>query len=139
MNRFQALASLPLALGVAFAATRLLREGRRGLVAAGALLCFVEFAPEDPGHQLWPFDPPDPPMAAIASSPAPGVVLDIDPGNLDLIHQLLHGRPQILGCLSRTPPLAVARRLADPVIGPLLGTAPSPGLPPAVSAAWLSS
>lgn len=138
VNRFQALAFLPLALGVAFAATRFLREGRRGLVAAGALLAFVEFAPSDPGHSVWPFDPPDPAMAAIAGSPAPGVVLDIDPGNLDMIHQLEHGRPQVLGCLSRTPPAAVARRLADPVIGPLLDAgAPASGLAPAVAAAWL--
>jgi hypothetical protein len=54
-----------------------------------------------------------------------------------MIHQLQHGRRQILGLLSRTPARLVAPRLADPVIGPLLGAAPLPGLPPAVSAAWL--
>ena len=137
MNRFQALAFLPLSLGVAFAATRLLANRRRALVAAGVLFAFVEFAPADPGHSVWPFEPPDPAMGAIASSPAPGVVLDIDPGNLDMIHQLQHGRPQVLGLLSRNPARAFDRRLADPVVGPLLAAAPPVDLPPAVSAAWL--
>jgi len=120
VNRFQALAFLPLSLGVAFAATRFLAKGRRRVVVAGVLLIAVEFAPADPGHSVWPFDPPDPAMAAISASAQPGIVLDTDPGNLDMIHQLEHGRPQVLGCLSRTPPAALARRLADPVIGPLL-------------------
>ncbi len=138
VNRFQALAFLPLALGVAFAATRLLAKGRRAVVVLGTLLLAVEFAPADPGHSVWPFDPPDPAMTAISVSPLPGIVLDIDPGNLDMIHQLEHGRPQILGCLSRTPPAAIGRRLADPVIGPLLDAkAPASGLAPPVAAAWL--
>jgi len=138
VNRFQALAFLPLALGVAFAASRLLAEGRRASVLAGTLLLAAEFAPADPGHSVWPFDPPDPAMAAIALSPAPGIVLDVDPGNLDMIHQLEHDRPQVLGCLSRTPPAALSRRLADPVIGPLLDeSAPASGLSTAVAAAWL--
>jgi hypothetical protein len=138
VNRLQALAFLPLALGVAFAATRLLAKGRRGVVVAGALLAAVEFAPADPGHSVWPFDPPDPAMTAISASAEPGIVLDVDPGNYDLIHQLQHGRSQVLGCLSRTPPAAMARRLADPVIGPLLDArAPASGLAPAVAAAWL--
>jgi hypothetical protein len=138
VNRFQALAFLPLALGVAFAASRLLAGGRRAAVLVGTLLLAAEFAPADPGHSVWPFDPPDPAMAAISGSPAPGIVLDIDPGNLDMIHQLQHGRPQVLGCLSRTPPAALSRRLADPVIGPLLDeSTPASGLSPAVAGAWL--
>jgi hypothetical protein len=138
VNRFQALALLPLALGVAFAASRLLAARRRAAVFAGTLLLAAEFAPADPGHSVWPFDPPDPAMAAISLSRAPGIVLDIDPGNLDMIHQLEHGRPQVLGCLSRTPPAALSRRLADPVIGPLLDeNAPASGLSSSVAAAWL--
>ncbi len=138
VNRFQALAFLPLALGVAFAASRLLAARRGAAVLTGMLLLAVEFAPADPGHSVWPFDPPDPAMAAIAGSTAQGIVLDVDPGNLDMIHQLEHGRPQVLGCLSRTPPAALSRRLADPVIGPLLDeSAPASGLSPAVAAAWL--
>jgi hypothetical protein len=138
VNRFQALAFLPIALGVAFATTRLLARGRRAWVVAGALLAFAELTPADPGHSVWPFDPPDPAMVAISGAAAPGVVLDIDPGNLDMIHQLQHGRPQVLGLLSRTPAGALGRRLADPVIGPLLDeNAPAAGLSPAVAAAWL--
>jgi hypothetical protein len=137
-SRFQALAFLPLALGVAFAATRLLAAGKVRIVAALAVVLAAEFAPADPGHSVWPFDPPDPAMAAIADSKAPGNVFDVDRGNLDMIHQLLHGRPQVFGCLSRIPPAALKQRYEDPVIGPFLDSdRPALDLPPAVSAAWL--
>jgi len=77
-------------------------------------------------------------MAAIASSKSPGIVLDVDPGNLDMIHQLQHGRPQVFGCLSRNPPDAVRKRFEDPILGMFLDAdRPAPDLPPAVSAAWL--
>jgi hypothetical protein len=136
--RFQALAFLPLALGVAFAATRLLAAGKARGVAALAVILAAEFAPADPGHSVWPFDPPDPTMAAIASSRVPGNVFDVDPGNLDMIHQLLHGRPQVFGCLSRVPPAASLRRFEDPIVGAFLNAdRPVPDLSPAISAAWL--
>ncbi len=116
--RFQALAFLPLMLGTAFAATRLLKAGRRERWAAAVAACLllVEYAPRDPGHAVWPFDPPDPVMAAISRSGVPGNVLDVDPGNLDMIHQLEHGRRQIFGCLSRAPGTQLSRRLEDPVL-----------------------
>jgi hypothetical protein len=137
-SRFQALAFLPLALGVAFAATRLLAAGKARWVAALAVVLAAELAPADPGHSVWPFDPPDPAMAAIAASKVPGNVFDVDPGNLDMIHQLLHGRPQVFGCLSRIPPAALNQRFEDPVVGAFLNAdRPVPDLPPAVFAAWL--
>jgi hypothetical protein len=137
-SRFQALAFLPLALGVAFAATRLLAARKARWVAALAVVLAAELAPADPGHSVWPFDPPDPAMAVIAASNVPGNVFDVDPGNLDMIHQLLHGRPQVFGCLSRIPPAALNRRFDDPVVGAFLNAdRPVPDLPPAVSAAWL--
>jgi hypothetical protein len=138
VNRFQALAFLPLALGVAFAATRLLAAGKVRWVAILAVVLAAEFAPADPGHSVWPFDPPDPAMAAISGSVVPGNVFDVDPGNLDMIHQLLHGRPQVFGCLSRIPPAALKQRFEDPVLGVFLDAdRPPPDFPPAVSAAWL--
>jgi hypothetical protein len=137
-SRFQALAFLPLALGVAIASTRLLAAGKARWVAILAIVLAAEFAPVDPGHSVWPFDPPDPAMAAIADSKVPGNVFDIDPGNLDMIHQLQHGRPQVFGCLSRIPPEALKRRWEDPIIGALMdGDRPVPDVPPAISAAWL--
>ncbi|MFI5197992.1 MAG: hypothetical protein ACHQJD_05190 [Thermoanaerobaculia bacterium] len=136
--RFQALAFLPLSLGVAFAATRLFAAGKAWVVVALTVILAAEFAPADPGHSVWPFDPPDPAMAAIASSNIPGNVFDVDPGNLDMIHQLLHGRPQVFGCLSRVPSVALNQRFEDPVVGAFLNAdRPVPDLPPAVSAAWL--
>jgi hypothetical protein len=137
--RFQALAFLPLALGTAFAATRVLsRPGGRRLFAGAALLLAVEFAPVDPGRQVWPFEPPDPAMAAIASSKTPGIVLDVDPGNLDMIHQLQHGRPQVFGCLSRNPPDAFRKRFEDPILGAFLDPGPSlPAFQGAAAAAFL--
>ncbi|MFI5119306.1 MAG: hypothetical protein ACHQM4_02785 [Thermoanaerobaculia bacterium] len=137
-SRFQALAFLPLALGVAFAATRFLAEGRARIVAALAVVLAAELAPADPGHSVWPFDPPDPAMAAIADSKLSGNVLDIDPGNLDMIHQLLHGRPQVFGCLSRIPHGVMKSRWEDPVIGAIMDRdRPVPDLPPDVTGAWL--
>jgi len=138
--RFQALAFLPLALGTALWATRLLAAGRRALwiVAPATALLLVEFAPADPGHAVWPFDPPDPAMVAISSSGIPGNVLDVDPGNLNMIHQLQHGRPQIFGCISRTPPVPLARRLQDPILRTFLEPdRPAPALPRAAAAALL--
>jgi hypothetical protein len=137
-NRYVALAFLPLALATAFAATRLLASGRRAFVAVGALLIAIEYAPISPGVSLWPWLPPDPAMEAIASSPASGNVLDLDRTTPALIRQLRHGRPQILGYLSRTPSASEERRLADPVLGPLLepGHAPAP-VPQPLAAALL--
>jgi hypothetical protein len=137
-SRFQALAFLPLALGVAFATTRLLAGGKARRVAALSVVLAAEFAPADPGHLVWPFDPPDPAMAAIADSKVPGNVFDVDPGNFDMIHQLQHGRAQTFGCLSRIPPAALKRRWEDPVIGTFMAAErPVPDLPPAIAAAWL--
>jgi hypothetical protein len=125
-------------LGVAFAATRLLAAGKARMVAVLAVVLAAELAPADPGHLVWPFDPPDPAMAAIAGSKIPGTVFDVDPGNFDMIHQLQHGRAQTFGCLSRVPPAVQTRRWEDPVIGAFMdGNRPVPDLPPAVSAAWL--
>ncbi len=120
--RFQALAFLPLMLGTALAATCMLKAGRGARWAAAVAVCLllVEYGPRDPGHSVWPFDPPDPVMAAISRSAVPGNVLDVDPGNLDMIHQLEHGRPQIFGCLSRAPAAQLRRRLEDPVLGAFL-------------------
>ncbi|HSB63194.1 MAG TPA: hypothetical protein VLJ18_03465 [Thermoanaerobaculia bacterium] len=137
-SRFQALAFLPLALGVAFATTRLVASGKARVVAATAVVLAAEFAPADPGHSVWPFDPPDPAMAAITDAKVPGNVFDVDPGNFDMIHQLQHGRPQTFGCLSRIPYAALKRRWEDPVIGAFMAVdRPAPDLPPAVTAAWL--
>lgn len=138
--RFQALAFLPLMLGTAFAATRLLRaeRGARWTAAICGCLLLVEYAPRDPGHAVWPFDPPDPVMASISKSRVPGNVLDVDAGNLDMIHQLEHGRPQIFGCLSRTPWEPLKRRIQDPVLGAFLDRGrPMPALPRASVAALL--
>jgi hypothetical protein len=140
VSRFQMLAFLPLSLAVAFAVTRLLARGRRGraAVAAGTLLLLAEMAPASPGLSVWPFEPPDASMKAIADSPLPGAVLDVDPGGLDLIHQLQHGRPQLFGYLSRLPAALVRKRLDDPVLGPFLDRSrPAPALPRAAAAALL--
>jgi hypothetical protein len=140
VTRFQMLAPLPLSLAVAFAVTYLLSQGRRGraAVAVGAALISVEIAPASPGRSVWPFDPPDAAMKLIADSPIPGAVLDIDPGGLDLIHQLQHGRPQLFGYLSRSPAALVRKRLDDPVLGPFLDhSRPLPTLPRAATAALL--
>jgi hypothetical protein len=141
VNRFVALASLPLALGTAFAATRLLAArtaSGRAIVAAGALFYAVEVAPVNPGVAVWPYTPADPAMVAIANAPETGNVFDVDGGAAALIRQLRHGRPQVLGYVSRTPPAGLARRLDDPVVGPLLteDRARIP-VPPAASAALL--
>ncbi len=140
VSRFQMLAFLPLSLAVAFAVTRLLSGGRSGraAVAAGTLLLAIETAPASPGRSVWPFDPPDAAMKLIADSPLPGAVLDVDPGGLDLIHQLQHGRPQLFGYLSRLPAILVRKRLDDPVLGPFLDRSrPAPALPRAAAAALL--
>jgi hypothetical protein len=119
-NRYVALAFLPLALGTALAATRLLARGRRNLVAAGAIAIAIEYAPIDPGVSAWPWLPPDPALEAIARSPAPGNVLDLDRGVPALVRQMRHGRPQLYGYLSREPEDSLGRRREDPVIGPLI-------------------
>jgi hypothetical protein len=140
VSRFQMLAFLPLSLAVAFVATRLLSGGRRGraTVMAGSLVLAVETLPASPGCSVWPFDPPDASMRLIADSPVSGAVLDVDPGGLDLIHQLQHGRPQLFGYLSRSPTALVKRRLDDPVLGPFLDRSrPFPALPRAAVAALL--
>ena len=140
VSRFQMLVFLPLSLAVAFAVTRLLSGGRRGraAVAAGTLLWAIETAPASPGCSVWPFDPPDAAMKLIAESPLPGAVLDVDPGGLDLIHQLQHGRPQLFGYLSRLPAALVRRRLDDPILGPFLDRSrPALALPRAAAAALL--
>jgi len=137
VSRFVQLAVLPLALAVGWAADRGLAAGTRGhlLVFAATAVLAVEYAPVAPGVQPWPDDPA---MAAIAAAPGPGTVLDLDPGVGALVRQLEHGRPQTLGYLSRTPEPQWRRRLADPVLGPLLGAGPVDAAPPAaVAAAWL--
>ena len=70
VNRFQALVTLRLRSGVAFAATRLLSGRRRALAAAEPVLAFVEYAPSDPGESAPPFHPPHPPMARDLVVPA---------------------------------------------------------------------
>jgi hypothetical protein len=139
VNRFVLLVSLPLALGAAFAFTRLAAGAGAARVAAAsaALLTLVEYAPRDPGVSVWPFSPPDEAMAAIAASRDPGAVVDVGPGAGNLIRQLRHGRPQLLGYLSRTPETALSERLADPVLGPLLDPGRSPAGLPARAAAEL--
>lgn len=139
-NRYIAVAFLPLALGTALLATRLLARGRRALVAVGALAIVLEYAPVDPGLSLWPFLPPDPSMEAIARAPGTGIVLDLDRTTPALIRQLRHGRPQLLGYLSRTPASLERRRLEDPIVGPLLdaGRPPVP-VTPDLAAALLRS
>ncbi len=137
VSRFVQLAVLPLALAVGWATDRGLVLGTRGrvLVVAATAVLALEYAPVSPSVQPWPVDPA---MAAIAAAPGPGAVLDLDPGVGALIRQLEHGRPQTLGYLSRTPEPQWRRRLADPVLGPLLGANPVDAAPPlAVASAWL--
>ncbi len=137
VSRFVQLAMLPLALAVGWATDRALTLGVRGRVLAVAAVAVlaIEYAPVAPAIQPWPDDPA---MAAIAAAPGPGTVLDLDPGVGALVRQLEHGRPQTLGYLSRTPEPQWRRRLADPVLGPLLGAGPVEAAPPLpVASAWL--
>jgi len=137
VSRFVQLALLPLALAVGWAADRLLALGTRGRVVglmAVAVLA-LEYAPVAPGVQPWPHDPA---MTAIATAPGAGTVADLDLGVGALVRQLEHRRPQTFGYLSRTPTAQWRRRVADPVLGPLLGTRPVESAPPLpVAAAWL--
>jgi hypothetical protein len=141
VNRLEVLAFLPLALGTAAAADRLLSRGTRGarfaLIAASVFLP-LEYAPIDPGVSVWPLLPADPSMVAIAGSSVPGNVLDVDPGAAALIRQMRHGRPQIFGYLSKPPVRQREARLEDILLGPLLDTSRTgPALPPAAAAAAL--
>jgi hypothetical protein len=141
VNRFVALASLPLALGTALCASRLLARraaASRALVIGGGLLAAVEYAPVNPGVAVRPYSPPDPAMLAIARSTESGNVLDVDGGAAALIRQLRHGRPQTLGYVSRTPPALFQERLEDPVVGPLIHESLPPfPVPPAAAGALL--
>src|SRR5512140_1956438 len=143
VNRFEALAFLPLALATALASERLLARrtrASRGIALAAALLLAAEYAPRDPGAMESPFAKDDPALTAIARArPDPGaaVVLDVDPGAGALIRQLGHGRAQTFGYLSRAPGLPLAERLSDPVIGPLLDRTRTSRVPKGAAAAWL--
>lgn len=141
MNRLEALAFLPLALGTAAAAGRLLASGtwrERTAVTCGAAFLACEYAIVDPGVSVFPYEPPDPAMVAVAASPVRGNVLDVGPGVGALIRQLRHGRPQTFGYLSKAPLTQKHARLEDPLVGPLLDDSIRPlGIPPAAAAAAL--
>ncbi len=143
VNRFEALAFLPLALATALASERLLARRTRasaGIALAAGLLLAAEYAPRDPGAMESPFAKDDPALTAISrAKPDPGaaVVLDVDPGAGALIRQLGHGRAQTFGYLSRAPGLPLAERLSDPVVGPLLDPARTSRVPMGAAAAWL--
>jgi len=130
VNRYIQIIYLPLALGTAFAADRLLAARRRGLLAAGALLLAFEYAPADPGVTV----PDDGPGLAALN----GNVLDVDTGAGALARQLVHRQPQLFGYLSRTPPRSLRLRSDDPLLGPLLSPeATARRLPPAAAGALL--
>ena len=141
VSRLEQLVSLPLGLGVAFTVDRLRAmrsRAPRAVMALGALVLVAEYAPTDPGVSRRPYSPADPAMQAVAASPIPGGVLDLETGVGALIRQLRHGRPQTFGYLSRVPRSRLAPRLADPVLGPILDDSrPAAGLPRAAVAELL--
>jgi hypothetical protein len=124
VTRFEVLALLPLALGVAAWADGKISSGKSGrwFVSIVASCLLIEYAPVRPEISSWLLQPPDEAMHAIARSERRGNVLDVDLGAGALVRQLQHGRPMTFGYLSREPVRQVNARRQDPILRLFLDT-----------------